>query len=142
MIKISLENWLFSINFHEIFRWFLPSAPKILPLEDNTRFYDNFFGFWWGGDVPPVPPPYATVFINCAYNNYVWANVAEGIVAGGIAVGEMTWSQKDEEHIAPFRKFWANKNTVALTFSMCVELWPFQYGDGYSIMHKGTSFII
>ena len=46
----------FFANFHEISQIISASAPKVLPLEDNTRFLQQFFRFRGGGNVLPVPP--------------------------------------------------------------------------------------
>ena len=53
----------FFVNFHEISQIISASAPKVLPLEDNTRHQISttiFSVSGGGGNVPPVPPPYAT----------------------------------------------------------------------------------
>ena len=50
-IKSSMENWIFVL--------FLSHLPWPLPfytaLENNTIFYNNFFGFVGGGRFPPPP---------------------------------------------------------------------------------------
>ena len=43
------------IIFHEIFQWFLPSAPKVLPLEYKTKFLQQFLRFRGGGAFPCSP---------------------------------------------------------------------------------------
>ena len=45
----------FFVNFHEISSTISASAPKVLPLEDNTRFLQQFFRFR-GGTFPLCPP--------------------------------------------------------------------------------------
>ena len=56
LIKISMEKWLFSQFFNYIFLGFLPPLRKYIPLEDNTRFLQQFFRFRGGGTFRRPPP--------------------------------------------------------------------------------------
>ena len=47
----------FFVNFHEISLIMSAPAPKVLPLEDNTRLLQQLFRFRGGGTFPVFPLP-------------------------------------------------------------------------------------
>ena len=58
LIKISMENWLFSQFFTKSSLDFcIHSESVYTPLEDNTRFLQQFFWFRGGGTLRRSPPP-------------------------------------------------------------------------------------
>ena len=74
------QNLYGKLTFFTIFYWiflgFLTPLRKYRPLEDSTRFLQQFFRFRGGGDVPAFPPPDATekalVMFNvfCLFSSY------------------------------------------------------------------------
>ena len=72
-LKILKKNLRFSdnlygkltcfVNFHEISSIISGSAPKVLPLKENSRFLHQFLSVLGGGGTFPLSPRYATAFL-------------------------------------------------------------------------------